>query len=149
MSEATVPWLIVHLNMPHQEVQELPNQNSTQSHKSSQSYKWINECAYKSFDHCGLLLTVFHSTSNELYRQVLKLESSRYFLHLMELKHLGKSWWKQDCFSIPKMLLWGLWNGLILLSTDSPPSAQLPARVLAGFWCVLLSEIGMVPVPDV
>lgn len=62
MSKATVPWIIIHLlNMPHQEVQELPNQNSTQSHKSSQSYEWIDisESEYESLDHCGLLLTVF------------------------------------------------------------------------------------------
>lgn len=58
------PWIIIHLlNMPHQQVQELLNQNSKQSHKSSQRYKWIDipesEFEYKSLAHCGLLLTVF------------------------------------------------------------------------------------------
>lgn len=46
MSEATVPWNIIHLlNMPHQEMHELPNQNSTQLQKLSElqvnRYNWV------------------------------------------------------------------------------------------------------------
>lgn len=78
---------------------------------------------------------------------MLKLESSRYFLHLMEIKQLGKSWWKQHCFSIPRCFFGTVeWNNL---AQHSPPSAQLPAHVLAGLWCLLLSETCKVPVPDV
>lgn len=40
MSGAAAPWLNIHpLNMPHQELQESLNQNSTQIHKSTHNYK--------------------------------------------------------------------------------------------------------------
>jgi len=97
---------------------------------------------YKSLAHGGLLLTVFHEFIASSGDAQVELNAS--------WKAADASW-PDGAKTVVKVLVQtglclhsrdaalGLWKGLILLCTD--PTQQLPGHVLAGFCCLLLSEM--------